>query len=905
MNDRRMDQNRKERILRGLTVLTAGVLAGVMYLLLIRHNAIVPFGDNTWIMLDLKRQYIDYYAYYQRIFSGQEGILYSFETTLGSGMVGFMCYYLANPLFVLLLPFPADRLPLGVSFVIGVTIVLAAMIMAAFLWWYLERNEHAGGFFGRCLPSLAGAMAWSFSGFLIAHSMNPMWTDVWIFIPVLIYALETGFLGEAGEIPLRKLRLYGLRYSLCVALILIWNYYISYQVLLLVALWTLVRLWENKDRHPVRTIARLFVHTVGAVLVDTVLMLPVLIALANSPKDIFRLGMAATGQNLSPVDVFSKAYFLAYDADQTLFGYPQIYIGLFLLCAVVLFFTDGRRRIRERAALLIPVLVYMISFCVDAVNLFWHALMEPSGHPYRQAPEFVFIVILAGCRYLSGLRGKNACDADTDAEGEKWSRMIPRYLVTAGCLLGMLFLVGRGNYYYTTQEMLRINAVRIPLILAALFVCELLPRGAGIRRQVLPLVLILAMLIYDSSELTDNACFTQNIINYSGETRNHFLETVDAVKTQVDAVYAMDPGFYRMEQLTPREQNDGMMYGYNGVTHYSSAGMTYVRYLLHKLGFNDDGLYTHYGHDNTVTMDMLLGIRYLLTTDRSLVHPAYQPVETGADTGVYVYRNPYALSVALEVPDYDLNGITGIDNPYSLPQDPFALQEDMLSRLAGEQVRVFAGAETETEEVAEGEEKKVLVAHITPVLDGELYMYLDGLMGTIQGLAVFEEDELLTGYGNRGCYKILNLGTRRAGETLTVKIEGESGDPDFGRPLFVTEDTEAVAAVFARLEGYGITVREDGNDGIAMDLPADCGDIVTSIPYEEGWSVPGIRTYGAMMVIPGEQAASRARDGLLRMHFIPAGMKTGAAVSLIVLLLCGLWLYFGVIRLKEDEERNA
>jgi hypothetical protein len=41
------------------------------------------------------------------------------------------------------------------------------------------------------------------------------------------------------------------------------------------------------------------------------------------------------------------------------------------------------------------------------------------------------------------------------------------------------------------------------------------------------------------------------------------------------------------------------------------------------------------------------------------------------------------------------------------------------------------------------------------------------------------------------------------------------------------------------------------------------------------------------------------------MHFIPAGMKTGAAVSLIVLLLCGLWLYFGVIRLKEDEERNA
>ncbi|MCR5093811.1 MAG: YfhO family protein, partial [Lachnospiraceae bacterium] len=234
-------------------------MAALMYVLLLLRCRIVPFGDSTWVMFDLKRQYVDFYSYYKRIFGGGEGILYSFEAGLGSGMIGFFIYYLANPLFLLFLPFRTDRLPLAVSFAVGVTIVLAAVIMAAFLWWYLGKRSTAGGL-RRGVTAITGAMAWSFSGFLIAHSMNIMWTDVVILVPLVIYLVETAFLEGSGNATEQDAPAHGtpygrrLWYTITITLLLLFNYYISYQVLLFTALWTLVRLWENRSRKPLRTI---------------------------------------------------------------------------------------------------------------------------------------------------------------------------------------------------------------------------------------------------------------------------------------------------------------------------------------------------------------------------------------------------------------------------------------------------------------------------------------------------------------------------------------------------------------------------------------------------------------------------------------------------------------------------
>ncbi len=845
----------------------AGVLVILMYIALLLICDITPFGDNTWIMYDLKRQYIDFYSYYKRIYTHEAGVLYSFETALGSGMIGFIVYYLNNPLFILFNLFDIDRLPQAVTLIIGITLFLAAYIMAVYLSWYLSdkksRMSAEGGektlLYGIVdISVIAGAVAWAFSGFLIAHSMNMMWTDVVILFPVIMYCTDRLIKDEecsAGSI---------LPYIISLSLILLFNYYISYQILIYVGFYTLINLWVYRLKNPVKRVIKIAICTITAAGTDAVVLLPTLFELADSPKDITQLGLEATGKMLTPLDVFSKIYAFAYDEIQPRFGLPQVYCGTAVLILLVLYFLNKSKNDtdkRVKVGNFILLVIVFASFCIDEFNLFWHALMEPSGHPYRQAPLFVFTVIICAISYLSEINTKSKETAESADCNNR--TMFLRYVAAFIILTIILIAIKLKGYSYTGNKMILINALMIAVFSALLFAYE------KSNRSLLSNMSMSVLTMFLCTELLLNAAFTYPYIALHAEKMNSYSNKISATSEVTSAIKAMDKSFYRMENLTPRQQNDGMMYGYNGVTHYSSAGMTYVRYLLQKCGYNDDALYTHYGHDNTVTMDMLLGVKYVVTEDESLVHRAYEEVDTGTDTGVSAYLNPYALSVALATKDYDLSGADDIEDPRTIDEDPFSLQEEMVSRLVGRDVAIFVPAKINAERSSDKIDFSIVAAK-----DGELYMYLDGLMGKIQGLAVYVDDELLTGYGNLGCYKILNLGYREAGESIKISVAGDSDEPDFGTPIFVTEDIDAVKNAYESIAPKSIEIKQLSPSSIELCIP-ECDGIFTSIPYEKGWNVPIVRTYGALMYVPV------SGDKTIRMRFIPKGMIPGAIVSLI------------------------
>jgi uncharacterized membrane protein YfhO len=193
----------------------------------------------------------------------------------------------------------------------------------------------------------------------------------------------------------------------------------------------------------------------------------------------------------------------------------------------------------------------------------------------------------------------------------------------------------------------------------------------------------------------------------------------------------------------------------------------------------------------------------------------------------------------------------------------------MVSRLVGSDVNIFIPADIRTDEMPDR-----MDISVTAAKDGEMYMYLDGLMGKIQGLAVYVDDELLTGYGNLGCYKILNVGYRDAGESVKISIAGDSDEPYFGTPIFVTEDIDAVKNAYESIAPKSIEIKQLSPSSIELCIP-ECDGIFTSIPYEKGWNVPMVRTYGALMYVPV------SGDKTITMRFIHKGMIPGAIVSLI------------------------
>lgn len=829
---------------------------------------ITPFGDKTFLMFDLKRQYVDYDSYLKTVLSGDNNIFYSFSTTLGSGTTGFFTYYLTSPFLILLSLCPQNLLPMGISIIICIKLMLASFIMDLFLQRIVIKDTLTSLFEERSIGITICSLSWAFSGFLFAHSMNMMWTDVVIMLPLLIWALEN-LLEKNRKAP----------YIACLTAMLIFNYYISYQVLIFTALWTLMRIIVRADKNPVKQVFRVLISTLIAPCIGAFLLIPTALELANSPKDITQLGLTLTGSNLLIRDVFSKLPTLSYDYIEPRSGLPQLFCGVLLIMLTMFYFLDKERSIRERAGMMIMFVIMLVSFCKDVINLIWHAGMEPSGHPYRQAFMWVFMMILCSAHAINDM-SKNL--------------KIYKLIVVIALMILLFVNVIRKRYDHVSKYTL-VASTALLIIYGILLLVYFLLKN---RQTKLPVILVTVLLLTNIGDLCANAAYTHMFQFMNGQKLSEYSDIVLRTEEAVRYIRSKDDSFYRVENLNPRQQNDSMQYGYNGITHYSSAGMTYVRYFLQRLGFNDDGLYTHYGHDNTVTADSLLGVKYVLTDGTYSAHDGYELIYDGEEK---VYENPYALGVAMETDGFDLSGISAdyrsissVSMEHVPGMDPFALQEDIYGRLSGEPVSIFEKAGVKQGEMFEEDDKYCIEYEVSPVIHGELYMYLDGLIGKQESLSIFIDDEFLTTYGNASCTKILDLGLRDTGESVSVKVCAENEGDYFGNAVFVTEDISKLKDCYDKIWYRSLDITKISSSHLKIET-GDHEGVFLSIPCEKGWKIrvdgkktDAVAIYDSLTYIP---INDRASAHTIEMIFIPEGIYVGALLSVIGVIVFAFFFF--------------
>ncbi len=837
-----------------MNAVLAALMIPVFFIIISVVCRITPFGDNTFLMFDLKRQYVDYYAYLRTILSGENNITYSFSTTLGSGIFGFFSYYLTSPFILILALFPQSAVPVGISMIICLKLMLAAFIMNLFLQKTVDASAAA---------SVLGAVSWGFSGFLFAHSMNMMWIDVVMLLPLEILALES-ILEKNRKLP----------YVVVLSAMLVLNYYITYQVLLFSALWTLMRIFVRNDDRKFLQIMRVFGATLTAVLIDGVILLPTALQLMDSPKDITQLGLKLKGQNLSIIDVMSKSVTLSYDYIEARFGYPQIFCGVLLVILTTLYFVDRKISLREKIGMGVMFSVLMLSFRFDILNLIWHAGMEPSGHPYRQAFLWTFLVVICATGAFDNIR----------------TGISPVKAVAVTCGFGILIIAVRSGKYDHISDIT--FAANVLITVMYLLVLTALALSFRKKSGKLSGALVILLVLINCADLMGNAAYTYHFQSMKGETASFYRDNVRKNLEAVNFVKSGDSSFYRMETLNPRQQNDALQYNYNGVTHYSSAGMIYVRYFLQRLGFNDDTLYTHYGHDNTATVDSILGIKYVMSDGTHAAHSTYRLIHDGDEK---VYENPWPLSVAVGTQDFDLSGISNPADNYPDPDlkyvpvmDPFSLQEDVYSRLLGKRVGVFEPASVEKSDLFELDGKYCEEYTVTAVSDGELFFYLDGLIGATEGLSVFVNDEFLSTYGNASCVKILNLGLHKTGDRIKVRVQSENKEDDRGTAYFVTENTSALSDAFGEIKARNCNVIRKSSSKLIIEA-GDYNGVFVTIPYEKGWKVKvdgkeiqPVAVYDSLTYIPiGTDGDSHS----IEMSFYSPGRRAGGVISIVGLII--------------------
>ena len=836
--------------------LVSGFFILMMFLTVLILAHIAPFGDKTFLMYDLKRQYADYYAYYRTLLTGKNNIFYSFSTTLGSGTIGFFAYYMTSPFIMLLSLFSRDRIYLGITLIIGLKLILASFIMDFTLQKAFGTSKRISVFDSRSVSIYIGAVSWAFSGFLFAHSMNLMWIDVVMLLPLYIYFLEK-LLVKNEKAP----------FIIVLSMMALLNYYITYQVVLFTALWTVVRIIVLGLKKPAIVIARVIYSSAIAGAISAFLMIPTFLELMDSPKDVTLLGMKLKNNNLSFVDLISKLPTLSYDEIEPRFGYPQLYCGVLLVALLLIYFLSKEIALKERIGMLFLVLFMMLSMGIDLLNIIWHAGMEPSGHPYRQAFFFVFLVILCSVRVLLML--------------EKKEGLLTPAAVFAMLLMG-LFFIRKGSYDHISNKTVIVNLVLILCYMTGVFISF----NAKRNKERAISVILSTFLLINICDLTANAYHTYGFQALKCESASKYSETIRDNYKEIYYVQGNDRYFYRMENLVPRQQNDALQYDFNGITHYSSAGLVYARYFLQRLGYNDDNLYTSYGHDNTETADSLLGVKYLIGDGEVPVHWNYPLFHEGTRNS---YFNPYALNLAVGTKDFDLEGISDPVNirpdtsmTHVPPLDPFALQEDIYRRITGRDQHIFVNADVSGGELVKRDGKFQKVFNVTASEDGEMYMYLGGLIGAGEGLSIYRGDDFLTGYGNLACTKVLNLGYLSSGETLTITVLAENETDDFGEAIFVTEDVSALEKAYEDAKDRCCLVTRMSSSSLKIETK-DCNGVFLTVPYQDGWNikVDGEKTdafsvYDCFIYVP---IASEKAEHTVEMSFIPKGIILGCIIT--------------------------
>jgi len=171
---------------------------------------LAPFGNKNLLVSDLGTQYMPFLRAFKQQF--QEGNLsvYSFSNGIGGPILALIAYYVVSPFNFLILLFPYEQLPIAILFII--TLKIASM--GSSMFYYLDKTYSRSS-----LYTLLFSTSFSLCGFVAAYSLNFMWLDALILLPLLIFSLQQ--LWEKKKYVL---------YSFFLFLTIITNYYMGYMV---------------------------------------------------------------------------------------------------------------------------------------------------------------------------------------------------------------------------------------------------------------------------------------------------------------------------------------------------------------------------------------------------------------------------------------------------------------------------------------------------------------------------------------------------------------------------------------------------------------------------------------------------------------------------------------------------
>ena len=813
-------------------------------------NGVFPFGGRQILVTDFYHQYYPFFLEFREIVRSGGSLLWSWRAGIGANFLAMISYYLASPLNLLATLLPASLAREALTLALLVKIGCSGLFMSFFL-----RRVY-----GRYEPVLvAFSLSYSLCAFTMGYYWNIMWYDTFAVLPLVVLGIY--LLITEGRFAL---------YTLSLALAVFMNFYIGFFVCIFTAIsfFAICLIRGVSLRQMAKSLLHIILHSATAIGMTALLTLPAWLALGKS--------YSAAGKPPTPAFRHSAIEMLgnmiAFGQPSAKEGLPNVHSGMLALLLVGAFLWSRRVWLREKLLAAGLIAFLLVSCSYSTLDYIWHGFHMTNMIPYRFTFLLSFVVVTAGYKAWMLL--------DEFGRGE-WVAMLG---VTTFVHLSAL---------YGPQHKLSIAA---SAALALGYIAVLVLRNKTIAQRLLVLLVVgeflgTAIVGVSTVQTTDRVYYSERDADMA-----QLLAERDALE--------QDGQFSRVEVSSNFISNDPLLYGYNGVSLFSSTANVSATRFLDSMGLSCWVSGNRYYYvESTPLSNAMLNVNYLITGVDGAATPTYWEAIATAEDHI-LYRNtaslPFGFLAPPELQAYSSGGdgtifenqnqlfrrLTGLPGNLFTPLDMVHVGHRNISVTRNGMGRYNYSIEDGTNP------DRVLKWNYEMPQEGLLYIYVDIYRAKTVQVYPFDSPEMaMTHKVDRP--NIICCGHYGEGELVSVFLN-MPGEADWGSATIhaATFDSALFDSGMALLNTPLVLDRfEDTEVTGHINAPRD-GLLYTSLPYEKGWraSVDGVETEiipldGLMAMLP-----VTAGEHEIRFWYLPDGLVPGLAISgtslAVFLLLC-------------------
>jgi uncharacterized membrane protein YfhO/putative flippase GtrA len=535
-------------------------------------HRVYPFGNRQILVTDFWQQYYAFLSDFWHKVRGGTLAPWSWTPGTGSDYISLIAYYMASPLNLLTVLAPHAYLREALTVILVLKIGFAGLFMGMFLRYTYRQSGREPD---RLLALPVFASLYALCGFTLGYYWNIMWFDSFAMLPLVMQGL-IAIMRES------KYRLY----IASLAFAVMTNYYIGFFICVFVVITFLNQcvILKLNRRDFLRKLAMVAACSILAIGLTAVYTVPAYISLQSTHTSASKFPSSIIWFN-NYAEVLGNL--VAFTVPTTKEGLPNLYCGMISVLLMGMFFRSPKIPLREKIVNAATLVFLLLSCNMNVLDYMWNAFHYSNMLPFRFS--FLFSFVLVSMAYRVFLLKETMNRRDLAAMG-----------IFAAFFILMAIISGHYKNFIIGN--------------AGLCVLYLLCRDISTERKTGKLKIALdygfLLLILGELFITSHIGINTNNTTY----RKPYPDSYDQVQEVLSLRESAGSGFYRTEMAAWYTLNDPSLYGYNGISFYSSTVNVGVTKFMEGIGLPAwDAGNRHYYAETSPLTNAFLNLRYLVS----------------------------------------------------------------------------------------------------------------------------------------------------------------------------------------------------------------------------------------------------------------------------------------------------